>query len=510
MEKARRENGELEAGELVAGRYRIVAPLGTGARGEVFAAEDLELGAPVAIKLLLRAASDAGEVAARFRREVLLARRVTHPNVCRIFDLGVHRADGDEAGAGRLFLSMELVRGETLAARLRERGAFDPEEALPLVRQLAAALDAAHAAGVVHRDLKCANVLLEEGPEGTRAVVTDFGLARALEGVAAPPDAPTLTITGGVLGTPAYMSPEQVEGQPAGPASDLYSLGVILYEMVTGALPFPGASPLSAAVRRLREEPPRPGLLRPGLDPLWEQTILRCLARDPAERFRSAGEVVIALTGGKVAPSAPRLARRHRRLAAGAGAVLVALLALAGAWWIGSGPGLESGTRSGMREAVAVLGFRNLTGRPEAAWLSSALAEMLTTEAAAGGHLRAVGGESVARVRLDLGLGEPDALAPETLTRVREQLGADVVVLGGYSALGPDAGHRLRLDLRLQPTRGGEAVLFDVEGTEIELFDLVGRAGARLRQQLGVEPLSSAQDGARRAALPRSAEAARL
>lgn len=518
MEKARPDRGELAPGEMVAGRYRIVAPLGAGAMGEVYEAEDLELGAPVAIKLLLPAASDAGEVAARFRREVLLARRVTHPNVCRIFDLGVHRAGDDGAGQGRLFLSMELVRGETLAARLRERGALDPDEALPIVRQLAAALDAAHAAGVVHRDLKCANVLLEEGADGTRAVVTDFGLARALEGVAAPPDAPTLTVAGGVLGTPAYMSPEQVEGQPAGPSSDLYSLGVILFEMVTGALPFPGASPLSAAVRRLREEPPRPSLLRPGLDPLWERTILRCLARDPAERFRSAGEVASALSGRAVAPSGPQRTRRHRRLVAGAATALLALLALAGVWWTvrwtgagrGAGAGAGTGARSGVREAVAVLGFRNLTGRPEAAWLSSALAEMLTTEAAAGGHLRAVSGESVARVRLDLGLGEPDALAPETLTRVREQLGADVVVLGGYSALGPEAGHRLRLDLRLQPTRGGEAVLFDVEGTEIELFDLVGRAGARLRQQLGVEPLSSAQDGARRAALPRSAEAARL
>jgi len=521
VEKARPERGELEPGELVAGRYRVVAPLGAGAMGEVYEAEDLELGAPVAIKLLRPSAAEGGDLAARFRREVLLARRVTHPNVCRIFDLGVHRPDreksgersGEEAGAGRLFLSMELVRGETLAARLRERGAFDPGEALPVVCQLAAALDAAHAAGVVHRDLKCANVLLEEGPEGTRAVVTDFGLARALEGAAAAPDALTLTVTGGVLGTPAYMSPEQVEGQPAGPASDLYSLGVILYEMVTGALPFPGASPLSAAVRRLREEPPRPSLLRPGLDPLWERTILRCLARDPAERFRSAGEVVIALTGGKVSPARSRRPRWRRRSAAGA-AALVALLALAGVWWTARRTGPEAGPgasgRRGVREAVAVLGFRNLTGRPEAAWLSSALAEMLTTEAAAGGHLRAVGGESVARVRLDLGLGEPDALAPEMLARVREQLGADVVVLGSFSALGPEAGHRLRVDLRLQPTRGGEAALFDVEGTEIELFDLVGRAGARLRQQLGVDPLSSVEEGARRAALPRSAEAARL
>ncbi|MBP8846413.1 MAG: serine/threonine protein kinase, partial [Thermoanaerobaculia bacterium] len=179
MPTERTQDGELRAGQLVAGRYRIVNRLGAGAMGEVYEAEDQELGTAVALKLLHRESTMREEVAARFRREVLLARRVTHPNVCRIFDLGVHR--DERTGTEHLFLSMELVRGETLADRIAARGALDPGEVVPLARQLAAALDAAHAAGVVHRDLKCANVLLEEGPGGTRVVVTDFGLARALE-----------------------------------------------------------------------------------------------------------------------------------------------------------------------------------------------------------------------------------------------------------------------------------------------------------------------------------------
>ncbi|HPA95438.1 MAG TPA: serine/threonine-protein kinase [Thermoanaerobaculia bacterium] len=507
MPTERTQDGELRAGQLVAGRYRIVNRLGAGAMGEVYEAEDQELGTAVALKLLHRESTMREEVAARFRREVLLARRVTHPNVCRIFDLGVHR--DERTGTEHLFLSMELVRGETLADRIAARGALDPGEVVPLARQLAAALDAAHAAGVVHRDLKCANVLLEEGPGGTRVVVTDFGLARALEPEEFSPDGLILTAVGGVVGTPAYMSPEQLTGGEVGPASDLYSFGIVLYEMVTGELPFTGTTPLSAAVRRLHEEPPRPSLLREGLDRRWERVILRCLTREPGARFPSASDVVRALEGEAIPGRSPVRPGWLRALLALAFAGL-----LAGVWWAGRylRPRAEPAVaeRMEVRETVAVLGFRNLSDRPEAAWLANALTEMLTTEAAAGGRWRVVAGESVARARRDLRLDRLDALGPENLARIRDLLGADVVVLGGFSALGPGSGDRLRLDLRLQSTRGGEAAFFGVEGTEGELFDLVGRSGSRLRELLGAGALTPAEEEARQAALPHSAAAARF
>ena len=504
----------LADGEVVAGRYRIVRRLGGGAMGEAFEAADLELGVAVALKVLRSPVGESDESGSRFKREALLARRVTHPNVCRLFDVGIHRPAA--GGPARRFLTMELVRGETLSARLRRTGGLEADEALPIVRQMAEGLVAAHAAGVVHRDFKSGNVLLEEtAPDSPpRAVITDFGLARGLEGVNAPPDALTLTATGGLLGTPAYMSPEQVEGRPAGPASDLYSFGVVLYEMVTGELPFVGASPISAALRRLTEPPPRPRTLRPGVDPQWERAILRCLERDPADRFASPRDLVRALEGEAVAAPAGR--RRRARLALSAGAAAVAVVVAGLALWTWLRPGSADPSTSvaaaphAPRETVAVLGFRNLAGRPEAAWLGSALAEMLTTEVAAGGGVRAIPGENVARMKLELALVEPDSLAPDTLVRVRDHLGADRVVLGGFAALGPEAGGGLRLDVRIQRTAGGDVQLLRFEGREAELFDLVGRAGAGLREALGVSVLSAEAEGARRASLPRSPEAARL
>src|SRR6185436_15439837 len=239
----------------------------------------------------------------RFKREIQLARRVTHPNVCRIFDVSHHQPEGNAAGV--IFLTMELLQGETLAERLRRTGPLSPQAALPIVRQISDALHAAHQVGVVHRDLKPGNVVLVEGRGGVRAVVTDFGLARREKGE--DPRGVTLTGAAGVVGTPAYLAPEQVEGKESTPAVDIYALGIVLYEMLTGTVPFLGDNALSTAVKRLQEAPPSPRVHVPGLAANWEAATLRCLARDPAARFATAPDLVEALTRTQ-APAAVSIA----------------------------------------------------------------------------------------------------------------------------------------------------------------------------------------------------------
>ncbi len=201
---------------------------------------------------------------------------------------------------------MELLEGETLAEYLKRETRMTAADALPVAVQTASGLAAAHEAGVLHRDLKPGNIILVPGTKRVRAVITDFGLA--LRSSSDSSRSGAITDTGKSLGTPAYMSPEQVEGRELSPASDVYSLGLVLYQMVTGTRPFDDASPLSMAVRRLREDPTPPRALVADLDPRWEAIILRCLDRDPARRFQSADEVGQALKGELEFVSAPPVA----------------------------------------------------------------------------------------------------------------------------------------------------------------------------------------------------------
>jgi eukaryotic-like serine/threonine-protein kinase len=288
----------LADGELIAARYRIVRLIGAGAVGEVYEAEDETMREAVALKTLRAGIDDAVSIE-RFRREIQLARKVTHHNVCRTFDVG-HHALPDKTPL--VFITMELLRGESLADRLPARGRFRTDEALPLVRQMAAGLDAAHAVNVIHRDLKPGNLVLVDEPGGARVVITDFGLARnyAL-------DERSITVTGEAVGTPLYMAPEQVvTGKtPITPATDVYALGNVMYEMVTGQLPFKGSSITVMAIKRFREAVPSPRLIVPDLDARWERTILRCLERESSARFQSAAQVIAALTSDAPPPAPP-------------------------------------------------------------------------------------------------------------------------------------------------------------------------------------------------------------
>ncbi len=432
-------------GEIVSARYRISTYLGQGAAGEVYGAEDLHLRSRVALKVLRPGASRDPQSIERFKREILLARRVSHPNVCRIFDLGIHEVRGGGEGSWQslLFLTMEWLEGETLSRRIQEAGGFDEGPAVAIVRQLVRGLAAAHDAGIVHRDLKSSNILLVPGADGERAVITDFGLARSSHQSA---DGLTLTEAGGLLGTPAYMAPEQVAGLPATAASDIYALGVVLYEMLTGALPFHGESPLEVAVKRLREPPTPIETYRAGISARFRETIERCMAQEPEKRFADAEAVIrfldpptaAARWRAAAAPaygvarssrgsrSSPRWASR-RRSGGTCRRGEISNRAEAGHRRRLGGPRAPrpparstpcARPSAAARRAIAVLGFANATGRPEAQWLSSALSEMLTSELAANDAVRAVPGEVVAQARQDLGLalssalGRGDAAAP--------------------------------------------------------------------------------------------------
>jgi tetratricopeptide (TPR) repeat protein len=376
---------------------------------------------------------------------------------------------------------------------------------------MAAGLGAAHSAGVLHRDFKPGNVLLVPGTKGLRAVITDFGLA--LRSNADVSLAASVTGAGEVLGTPAYMSPEQVEGKDLTPASDVYAFGLVLYQMVTGTHAFDGSTPLSMAVRRIKENPAPPRTLAPDLDPRWESVILKCLDREPKARFQNGDEVAEALRAetkphGTWSPEARVVL----------GSLTLILVLAAGALLIpkfrhrvlsDSDTAATKPSSIAVRPSVAVLPFRNLSARSETEWVSTALPEMLTAELAAGGKLRTFPGENIARASADLGLTGMQTLARDTLGHLRKYLGNDYVVLGSY--LDQGSASQIRINLWLQDTRTGEiAATVSEKGSESDLDDLATRAGEEVRQKLGIGEVTSSEAALVRASLPSNPEAVRL
>jgi eukaryotic-like serine/threonine-protein kinase len=294
----------MSAESVAGGRYRLERPLGRGGMASVYLGRDTELDRAVAVKLLAENAAADDGLRARFVREARLAARLSHPNIVSVFDAG----EDD----GRPYLVMEHVEGETLSELLAQRGRIPPEEVRGLALQAARGLAHAHAAGVVHRDIKPQNLLLRE--DGTLKIA-DFGIARAAEGTA-------LTRAGTVLGTAAYLAPEQALGEQATPASDVYSLGAVLYELLTGRPPIEvrsfedlaKAKPI-APVRELAPETPRD----------LEDLVMRCLARSPS--YRPTGlEQELTLPATRIAPPRKDTSRRKLWIGLAAALVLAAIL----------------------------------------------------------------------------------------------------------------------------------------------------------------------------------------
>lgn len=348
-------HNDFAPGTLLADRFQVEAILGVGGMGVVYRAKDIALGVPVALKLLRPELMHRADAFERFRQELLLARQVSNPHVVRIHDLARHD--------GQWLISMDYVEGESLDRRLDRDGACSVDDALRIARQLAEGLGAAHAKGVVHRDLKPSNVLLDG--EGN-AYISDFGVARSLA-------TSGMTQSGTVVGTPDYLSPEQARGDAVDARSDLYALGLILYEMLTGKLPFVGGTVSENLAQRMMRTPPPVTTDRPDI-PAWVARLVdRLLRPQPAHRLHDASAVVAAIDNRDV----PRDWRQawSIRHAGWMGAGLLALaLALSGAWWLKRDDGTLPATSPPL-DRLLVMPLQ---------------ADMLTPErvAALGGHLR--------------------------------------------------------------------------------------------------------------------------
>jgi len=274
----------LGRGQVFAGRYEVLGTLGKGGMGVVYRARDRQLDEVVALKLLRPEALAADPtLLERFKQEIKLARRITHRNVLRTHDFG--------ETAGVPYISMEYLEGVTLKDLVRNRGALPLGVGLSIAKQMCHGLGAAHAGGVVHRDIKPQNMLIL--PESAELKIMDFGISRVSSVDA---EGSGLTTAGTVMGTPDYMPPEQAQGRPADFRSDLYSLSVVLFEIFTGKLPFKGETPMAVVVAHIQQPPPRPRSLNPKLPPELESAIVKGLEKDPAKRWQSADELLLALS----------------------------------------------------------------------------------------------------------------------------------------------------------------------------------------------------------------------
>mgnify|MGYP005833926521 CR=1 FL=1 len=418
---------ELESGAIFARRYQVIEELGTGGMGRVYKVYDTEVREKLALKLLRpEIAADSGTIE-RFRSELRLARTVSHRNVCRMHDLG------REEGTGTYFITMEYVQGEDLKSLLHRIGAMPVGKAVTIARQVAEGLAEAHRLGVVHRDLKPQNIMIDR--EGG-ARIMDFGIARSVKGKG-------LTGANVLIGTPEYMSPEQVDGQEAGPRSDIYSLGIVLFEMLTGRLPFEGESLLSVAVKQKSESPPDPRALNPRVPEELARLVLRCLEKVPEKRPAGAAELSDGLA--KLESALPttttplplrkpatsksftvRLPSKKIWIPTALGLVAVVAFAL----WVFL-PGSASA-----RQSIAVMGFKNQTGDAAFDYLQETIPNLRITSLEQSGRFRVTTWQELKDLLKQAGRDASAALDEEAGFEVCRRAGIESLAVGFYTKAG--------------------------------------------------------------------------
>lgn len=462
----------LEPGDVLGDRYEIEKLLGEGGMGAVYKARDRELDRPVALKLIRPELASNPSMLARFKQELLLSRQVTHKNVIRIYDLG----DAD----GVKFITMEFVEGEDLRALIQKKKKFSPEEAVEIMRQVCQALEAAHGVGVIHRDLKPQNIMRDQSG---RILVMDFGLARTMEGEG-------MTQVGALVGTMEYMSPEQALAKELDQRSDLFTAGLILYELLTGKMPFKAESALASLIKRTQERAvpvsDHDGTIPGALSGI----VSKCLERDATLRYQSATEMLRDLDAWQGKRAAATLGFHPAVKPWGqtipwpllTGVATILLLAIAGYVFRAS---LLSppAAKSGPVQSLAILPFRNASGDSSLDWLGSSFADMLSSDIGQSAQLRTVSPSNLHQILTDLRISSSTELDPSTIHRVADFSNAQRIVWGQYAKFGD----QIRIDATLQDFKNDRSVPLKIEiPNDKEIPAAIDKLAESIRQKLAL------------------------
>ncbi len=438
----------FEVGSVLGGRYEIQALLGMGGMGAVYKSHDLEVDRAVGLKVIRPDLAGNPAILARFKQELVLARQVTHKNIIRIYDLS--EAEGVK------FITMEFIEGEDLRTILTREGKLTPDEAIGIIRQSCSGLLAAHQEGVIHRDLKPSNIMRDGAG---RVVIMDFGLAKTVA-------SDGMTQTGMMIGTMEYMSPEQAMGSELDARSDIFAIGLIFYELITGNMPYRAESAIASLVRRTQERAIPLQEVDPSVPPAISHIVSKCLERDPKNRYSSVQELLddldvaqgripgqTTLRAGIPAPDAltlgaPTPAIPQPAVATGGGVLrrwwmMAAAAVLAAALGVGGYFALRSGTGKGAAAvqpvattALAIIPYYNASGDAAMNWLSSSLSETLSTDIGPSSAVRQVSQSRLQQVLRDLNISPQQELDLSTLKRIAEFTNADLVVTGKYVKIG--------------------------------------------------------------------------
>jgi serine/threonine protein kinase/Flp pilus assembly protein TadD len=422
---------ELTTGSTFAGRYQIIEELGKGGMGKVYKAHDTEIKEKIALKLIKPEISADKKTIERFQNELKFARKIGHRNVCRMYDLNKEE--------GSYYITMEYVSGEDLKSFIRRVGQLPSGKAISIAKQVAEGLAEAHRLGVIHRDLKPSNVMIDK--DGN-ARIMDFGIARSVE-------AKGLTGAGVMIGTPEYMPPEQAEAKEVDQRSDIYSLGVILYEMVTGRVPFEGDTALSIAMKHKGEAPKDPREFNSQVSEDLSRVILRCLAKEKDKRYQSAGEVKSELesiesgipTTERVIPERRPLTSREITVTFGIKKLLVPVLVFIGIVIIGVViwrllPKKESIAASKIENSVAVISFENQTGDAAYDYLQKAIPNLLITSLEQKGFLYVVTWERMLDLLGQLGKKNVETIDRDLGFELCLKEGVESIILGSFIKAG--------------------------------------------------------------------------
>jgi serine/threonine protein kinase/tetratricopeptide (TPR) repeat protein len=463
----------LQPGDVLGSRYEIWNVLGEGGMGTVYKALDREVDQMVALKLIRPDMAANSVILARFKQELLTARQVTHRNVIRIYDLS--EVDGVK------FITMEFVEGCDLHKLLLDEGKLAPERAVEIMRQVCLALEAAHGVGIIHRDLKPQNIMQEK--QG-RILVMDFGLARSLESGG-------MTQSGALLGTIEYMSPEQAMGGHLDGRSDIFSLGLIFYELLTGKMPYKADTAMASLLKRNQERAIPVAELDTSIPKVLSDIVSKCLERDLSARYQNAKEILLDLDAweGKQPtlasvvrpiPTPPREVP-WKWIATGVLGVAIVAGGLLFSGKLTSKPVTK--VAAGPEVSLAILPFRNGSGDAKLDWLGSSLAEMLNTDVGQSAHLRTISPDRLHQVLSDLQISPGTDIDSATMGRIAEFSNADTVVSGQYAKFGD----LIRIDATLRDLKHDRRIPIKIEvPSEKDVPGGIDRLADSIRQNLGM------------------------